>query len=183
MRDIVTQIEALSHAHNNTVVVGINGLDCAGKTTFTQKLASGLTAREHECLVLHVDDYNNIAVQEQVYRAYAVGEFGSDLFDRYYHHSIDYGSLALAISAARQDRKIVLVEGVFLFRPPVSAQIDYKVFLEIEPDVARARYVDRKLTVSDERSVRVFDDIWMPAFERYCKEYNPHELAQQVCSG
>jgi len=178
MRDIVEKTEILAREDN--VVVGINGLDCSGKTTFALKLLEELASRGHQANLLHVDDYNNLMVQEQVYQAHAAGGLTPEIFDLYYHQSIDYDRLAQAISTAKAAGKILLVEGVFLFRPPVLSLIDYKVFMEVTHQVGRSRYAARKVVVGDDRPLTVFDDIWLPAFERYCVEFNPRSGADQI---
>ena len=160
--------------------IGINGLDCAGKTTLALNLVRQFEDFGRKVILLHVDDFNNKAVQQRVYAAYANGGFSNDLFELYYNESVDYSALASAVGAATVPNQTVIVEGVFLYKPALSCLFDYKVFLECDVDLARSRYAKRKLAIVDERPTTVFDDIWLPAFTRYCGEFSPARIADTV---
>jgi hypothetical protein len=54
--------------------IGINGLDGGGKTTFALGVQSFLRDQNREACLLHVDDFNNDEVQDEVYEAFACGE-------------------------------------------------------------------------------------------------------------
>ena len=88
-----------------------------------------------------------------------------------------------AIETEKGRTRYVIVEGVFLFKRPLPQILDFKVFLEAEPSVARHRFKQRRVEVRDERPVEVFDQIWLPAFERYCNEENPREAADLIVAG
>lgn len=163
--------------------IGVNGLDGAGKTTYALGLQRFLTDQGHEADLLHVDDFNNAEVQDEVYEAFACGELTAAHLDNYYRASVDYQALFDAIKAAKQRIQYVIVEGVFLFKQPVLQTLDFKVFLETEPSVARNRFEQRRLEQGDEWPVEVFDRIWLPTFERYCNEEKPRETADLIIAG
>jgi len=160
--------------------IGINGLDCAGKTTFALDLKQQLEAIGRKTKLFHVDDFNNKGVQQRVYAAHASGEFSNEMFERYYNESVDYSALASAVTAATLPNQTVIVEGVFLYKPVLSHLFDYKVFLECDAGVARSRYAERRVDVVDDRPITIFDDIWLPAFTRYCDEFSPATIADTV---
>lgn len=174
-------IEELAHIPQ-TGCIGINGIDGAGKTTVAVSLAEALREKGRAVELIHVDDFNDKQVQQRVYRAYSAGAFSQEFFELYYQHSIDYVRLAEAIRQAKAQTETLIVEGVFLFRPPVVGLIDYKVFVQIEPELARQRYAMRAARDGDLRPVEVFDHIWRPAFERYCAEYKPRSRADKILS-
>lgn len=165
---------------DNSGAIGINGLDGAGKTTFALGLQQFLLDQGRAAHLLHVDDFNEDDVQDEVYEAFARGELTAAHLDKYYHSSVDYRALFEAIKIAKERTRYVIVEGVFLFRQPLPQILDFKVFLETEPSVARDRFKRRRLELGDERPVEVFDRIWWPAFERYCNEEKPLETADLV---
>jgi uridine kinase len=168
---------------SNVGAIGINALDGAGKTTFALGVQGFLADQNLEARLLHVDDFNNDEVQDEVYEAFACGELTAAHLDKYYRSSVDYRALFHAIEMEKGRTRYVIVEGVFLFKRPLPQILDFKVFLNAKPSVARDRFEQRRVKVRDERPVEVFDQIWLPAFERYCHEENPREAADLIVAG
>ncbi len=173
IEDILTAIDDMITC--GPVVVGINGLDCSGKTTFAGALFAALQRRPVKTALLHIDDYNNHHLQKIIYQAHERGEFSEELLDRYYHDSIHYDDVADAIISSRKNHDVTIIEGVFLFKDCLAPLLDIRIFLPIAVDMARGRYTARKQQVGDSRDVSVFDDIWLPAFQRYCQAEQPEE--------
>jgi len=148
-------------------------LDCSGKTTFAKTLYGNLNHRNIKSTLLHIDDYNNTDVQELIYGAHERGDFTEDMLNLYYSDSIDYDAVADALTLSRKNFDVTIIEGVFLFKDCLRHFLDIKIFLPVDPAVARKRYENRKQVVSDNRSVTVFDDIWLPAFMDYVREAEP----------
>jgi len=179
----IKEIEALLEACPSIRCVGVNGLDCAGKTTFADALYSSLSVKGLRAKLIHVDDYNNQPVQAEIYAAYEAGKFTPALFEKYYTSSVNYGALKEVVCRELQaDSVIIIVEGVFLYKPSLVDLFDLKVFLPVDPAVAKMRYQERKIQIGDTRPVSVFEHIWQPAFERYSAECQPHEIADKVFS-
>ncbi|PHS79713.1 MAG: hypothetical protein COB59_00015 [Rhodospirillaceae bacterium] len=158
------------------MVIGINGLDCSGKTTFSKALHGKLRGRNIKTALLHIDDYNDLKVQKLIYQAHEKGDFTKDLLNLYYNNSIHYDAVLRAVTASRENFQVTIIEGVFLFKECLLPNLDIKVFLSVDPVQARARYVKRKDDMGDKRPVSVFDEIWMPAFARYCSEVQPEKI-------
>jgi len=173
-------LEALEQ-RGGAPIIGINGLDCAGKTTLAQVLQQQLITSGVHAELMHVDDFNDLSVQKRVYSAYCDGEFTKDLFEQYYRSSVDYAALQDAIQVTRERKNgPIIVEGVFLYRPPLADLFDVKVFLMVPYEVARKRYAARKIQAGDDRPIQVFDEIWVPAYERYCREFSPDKAADLI---
>lgn len=153
--------------------VGIGGLDGAGKTTFAKQLAESLKAEGLTPTLLHIDDFNNHTVQKRIYDAYMRGVFTAEHFDTYYRESIDYKAAANAVTEAKS-KGLVIVEGVFLFKPQLNHLFDLRFEIDAPPGAARAWFAKRKNETGDLRPLEVFDDIWLPAFLRYKKEHGSH---------
>lgn len=171
---VITKIESL--LEGSPVVIGINGLDCSGKTTFASALHDKLAQRNIKSALLHIDDYNNAEVQKLVYEAHEKGAFTDELLTLYYNNSIHYDAVRDALIASRKDFQVTIIEGVFLFKDCLASALDIKVFLSVDPSQAWARYVKRKDKVGDHRPASVFDEIWLPAFVRYCREVAPETI-------
>ena len=161
---------------NLPIVIGLTGMDCAGKTTLAKKIFEDLKSQGHHCTLLHIDDFNNHEVQDRIYRSYEKGLFSEELGELYYHKSIDYPAVAQAIVKSREQYEVTIIEGVFLFKDMLRPLIDLRIFMPVDPMVARRRYIQRRTEVADTRPISVFDDIWWPAFERYCMEIQPETI-------
>jgi uridine kinase len=179
IEDIIVKIADLMP--DRPVAIGINGLDCSGKTTFARALYEKLNSRNINCALLHIDDYNNLAVQKRVYDAHEKGAFTEELLDLYYRDSIHYDVAADAISRSRTEYDVTIIEGVFLFKNCLEILLDIKVFIPVNPPLARTRYEKRKGKVGDNRPVSVFDDIWLPTFKRYVREAEPEKKSDFIC--
>ena len=164
----------------NSLCIGISGLDCSGKTSLTETLKAKLEQNAVRVEQLHVDDFNNQSVQAEVYGKFVNGHFNQHDVDHYYQNSVDYVALLRAIQAQKVFAGVLLVEGVFLFKPPLGALFDKKVFLQTSYANARKRYELRKSKVGDNRPIEVFDDIWVPTYERYCGEHNVLNLVDCI---
>ncbi|MBL4801795.1 MAG: hypothetical protein JKY45_07855 [Emcibacter sp.] len=180
MDNIFGEIENLINVP--PVVVGINGLDCAGKTNLANALYKDLLRRDIDAALLHTDDYNNGDLQKIVYEAQEKGVLTEDLLNLYYNDSIHYDRAVEAVIESRKKVDVTIIEGVFLFKECLRSLLDIKVFLYVDPEEAQARYVMRKKKVGDNRPLSVFKDIWLPSFERYCREEKPEILCEVYMS-
>lgn len=161
-------------------VIGVNGMDCAGKTQFARSLADFLVRAGHEVELLQIDDYNDLTVQTQTYEAFRESRFTPAHLDRFYAGSIDYTRAAHAIWDPNRGPRLVVVEGVFLYKDELVGFIDYKIYLEVDSAVAEARYRARREAEGDPRPLAVFRDLWLPAHERYVLEREPQCHASLV---
>lgn len=161
-------------------VIGVNGMDCAGKTWFARALTTYLRAAGRLVTELHIDDYNDMVVQKRVYDAFAEGQSRETLIDEFYKGSVDYDRAATAIHEASAGGGTVVVEGVFLFKEPLAPLFDYKIYLDIRHDVGRRRYASRKEAEGDGRHLAVFEELWVPAHVRYVREFQPENLANLI---
>jgi len=180
MQHWVDQISARIKEDGTGFSVGINGLDCSGKTTLAKALVAHLREGGYEAQLLHVDDFNNLEVQKALYGSYARGEFGADEHEDYFQNSVCYDNLKDAVLKAKQPGCIVVVEGVFLFKPSLKPLFDLKVLLKIPTALGQERYAHRRQIVGDERPVSVFSDIWVPAYNRYAAECDVEAVADLV---
>jgi len=161
-------------------VVGINGLDCSGKTYFSNQLSHELYSYGYNNKILHVDDFNDREFQSDFYSTYI--EYGKSAIDleNYYEYSVNYSHLVKEIKESISNSHILIVEGVFLFKPLLLDLFSYKVFLRINYAKAMERFSERKEIENDQRPKSVMTDIWIPAHEKYIQHCNPEEIANVV---
>ena len=165
---------------NTPYIIGINGIDCAGKTTLAKDLSGQLKQSGINNEIFHIDDFNNEKVEKETYRAFASGNWNENDFDRYYESIIDFQKAREAIKKAAAINEIVIVEGIFIFRPKLKITFDYRIYLEVDASVALARFEQRRRLQGDARPVEIFEDIWVRAHNRYVSEVNPRQISDLI---
>jgi uridine kinase len=152
----ISELITLRKSDDKPLVVGINGVDGSGKTQFAKNLLSFLD----QAVCIHIDDFHN-----PKHHRYSRGEQSPE---GYYYDSINYGdfvdealrpikhakkypvrvkSKLLDLLTDQEDNQfvdifsssIVLVEGVFLFRPEIAQFLDLKIFIECNFDITLER--------------------------------------------
>jgi uridine kinase len=179
-------------------VVGISGIDGAGKTKFAESLEEFLIARDYTTQMIAIDDFHNPQADR-----YA----GDNQADNYYNRSFNIDLIveklllplqqgnAFSIQLTLLDwhtdkydiektysfdqKTIAIIEGVFLFRKGLSPYIDYKIFLEIPFEESKRRALFRDATVS-EAELRKYDEKYVPAQRKYLAEFPPSEIADMI---
>jgi len=108
--------------------VAVDGVDAAGKTT----LADALAARVPGAACISADDFLRPA--EERYRQ------GRESPQGYYDDSFDHGRLREAVNASGP---LVIVEGIFLFRPELDDLWTFRIFVHVELEESIRRGVAR----------------------------------------
>ena len=180
------------------LIAGINGVDAAGKTVFTLALARYLRARGFHVQVIHVDDFHNPAAirhqePDQV-RSYIAHAFDLDRLVRSVlspcrsRKSVNSVLTVLDVPRDRMDRRIdidirndtvVLVEGVLLYRPPLNAYFDLRVFLHIPFSRVQQRAEDR----GDGQkgiSAQAYQNKYIPVQKWYLATHSPMQQSDLV---
>jgi uridine kinase len=161
-------------------VIGINGIDASGKTTFAESLSRFLLTKGYSTQLVHVDDFHN----EKAIR-YCDGDEASNFYRRSFNFErleslilkpiVEIGHLDTELilldlesdqySLKRQYKvspsTIVIVEGVFLFKRELRHYFDLAIFLHssFETAMQRARCRDKHIPVN-------------AIEERYTKKYH-----------
>jgi uridine kinase len=148
--------------------VAIDGPDAAGKTTLADELARALRARGREVTRVSADDF--LRPREERYRR---GELSPE---GYYEDSFDHDALraALAHSAG-----IAIVDGIFLLRPELRAEWDYRVFVSISFDEVLRRALDRDVALFGSRHEveRRYLTRYIPGQQLYLARARPVDAA------
>ena len=182
---------------NQPLIVGITGVDNAGKTHLVGEVEPALRRHQLQPQVVHVDDFHNPKAVR----------YADDLPEpqAYYERSIDFDRLVRDVlvsikrdghldvtlnlldlpsdtwSLERQYRvtpdTVVLLEGVFLFRPETCPYIDLFVFLDVREEVVIQRARMRDLPTQGEEVMRKYNTKYLPAQREYLKQNRPEEFA------
>jgi uridine kinase len=182
--------------------VAIDGVDCAGKTTLADELAARLAARGRPVIRATLDGFHRPRADRH--------RRGPESPEGYYRDSFDYDALRAAlllplgpggdrcyrlavfdfqadapVDAPLQqapENAILLLDGVFLLRPELNDDWDFRVFLDIDFDVALQRAVERdqKLFGSPEAVQARYWRRYIPAQMTYLQTVQPRQLADVV---
>ncbi len=173
-------------------IVGVNGIDGAGKTMFAGALETYLKSKGFPTQLIHIDDFHNPK---------AIRYAGPDEADNYYDKSFNldliidkflnpiYRDKSLSLKLKTLDLQtddytnertynikpetIVIFEGVFLFRRDLAPYIDLKVFLNILFVESKKRAVVR----DPQAYVEKYDVKYLPAQQKYLTLYPPDQIA------
>jgi uridine kinase len=176
-------------------IIGIDGIDGSGKSTFARNLRTALDAQGCGSAIVSVDDFRRPmqwdALPGPEVDAYYDGYYDLALAERCLHaflageHRITiphYDSVTERIEGTRQldfnGAQVAIVEGVFPLRiPAVTAGL--LVFLDASPAEARRRIIERdqhkgRSRVETERRI---DRRYFPAQQRYHAALSPRDRA------
>ena len=180
---------------DKAIVVGINGIDGAGKTKFAEALETYLKAKGYPTQLIRLDDFHNPK---------AIRYAGDNQADNYYKKSFNISLIVekllspirekselalklktLNLNTDKYENKreyiinqdtIVIFEGVFLFRKELAPYTDYKIFLDIPFEECKKRAKTRDL----EEVVNKYDDKYIPAQKKYLEKYPPTKVADII---
>jgi phosphoglycolate phosphatase-like HAD superfamily hydrolase/uridine kinase len=176
-------------------VIGISGIDGAGKTTFAGALEAYLKSKGCPVQAILVDDFHNPK---------AIRYAGDDQADNYFNKSFNINLIIEKLLAPLQKKRpvtlklktlnwetdryenkrgytinqdtIVIFEGVFLFRKELAPYIDYKIFLDIPFEESKKRAILR----DPQAIVSKYDVKYLPAQVKYTQDYPPPRTADII---
>src|SRR6266568_8987151 len=156
-------IVSISHSH--PLRVAIDGIDTAGKTMLADELAPLLEQQRRPVIRASIDGFHRPRCER--YRR------GPDSAEGYYEDSFDYASLRevllhpLGPNGSRQYQRavfdfrtdtplpsreeealanaVLLFDGVFLLRPELELLWDYRIFVNVDFEVALQRAIRRDM--------------------------------------
>lgn len=173
-------------------VIGVTGIDRAGKTSFTAALENYFKEKDIPTQVIHIDDFHHPK---------AIRHAGNDPCYNYYHQHFDINTIIKKLLQPIQKKKtlsiklttldwqtdrfenerkyqvnsdtVVIFEGVFLFRKELAPYLDFKVFLDIPFEESKRRAV----MIDPSADLTKYDTKYLPAQQKYLAEYPPSKVA------
>ena len=183
MQDILAFIKEKYEQHrsiNRPFVVGINGIDCSGKTTFAKSVSKYFTHHKIENDHLDIDNFNNPAIESETYKAFVSGSWGEEDLNKYYELIINYSDAIRAVSEYKKKYPLVILEGIFIYKPQLADLFDLKIYLDIDISLGRKRFAKRRSLKQDKRPFDIYDEIWMLSHIRYESEVHPKQIGNLV---
>lgn len=182
--ELFEQICAGITTRSHTVRVAIDGVDCAGKTTFADELGGFMESKGRNVIRASIDGFHN--PPEVRY------EMGKDSPEGYYLKSFNYDAIIqkllkplgpggnkkyiTAVYDFRTEKEVrgeirtapencvLIFEGVFLMRPELKDLWDHKIWLDVSFNTVLERAMKRDLYLfGNEDKIK----------EKYLKRYIP----------
>jgi uridine kinase len=186
-------------APDRAVLVGISGIDASGKGFITAKLAERLGAGGWNVAAINADDWLNlpeVCINRDNYA------------DHFYKHAMRFDEMfeqliiplkenrGICLTADCADAKatryrkqrydfreidIVLLEGIFLFKPAHRHHFDLTVWIECSFERALERAIARgQEGLSPAETIKAFEIIYFPAQRIHLARDKPREAADFV---
>ena len=183
MEEILACIKAKYEKYrsiNQSFVIGINGIDCSGKTTFAKLVSKYFTHYKIENVCLDIDNFNNPAIESETYKAFVSGSWDEEDLNKYYELIINFSDATRAVSESKKKYSVVILEGIFIYKPQLVDIFDLKIYLDIDISLGRKRFAKRRSIKRDKRPFDIYDEIWMLSHLRYESEVHPKRISDLV---
>src|SRR5215813_1388829 len=182
-----------------SLLVGISGIDGCGKGYLATQLQAHLALRGVIPAILNVDGWLNLPHKRFDQNALAVNfyenavrldqffsqlvlplrerrsihleaDFTDETASDYRKHTYDY-----------QDVSVVLVEGIFLFKPQYRKYFDLAIWVDCSFPTALARAIERAQEgLSPANTIAAYDTIYFPAQRIHLAQDKPRENADLI---
>jgi uridine kinase len=201
---IATIAERIHRLSPRRLRVAVDGFTAAGKTSFGHELAAALRGHGRPTLRASLDDFKNSWREAR--------ELGYDRItgEGYYRNAYDFDSartLLLAPAGADGSGIVVLcardpltgadqrgvtvdapadavlvVDSVFAFRPQYNDFWDFRIWLDVDPEVSLARGIERDTAAEGgvDAATRLHRDRYHAAEAIYLAEVDPQSLADVI---
>ena len=184
---------------NRSLLVGVSGIDGCGKGYLAAQLQAHLALRGVIPAILNVDGWLNLPEKRFDHSAPAtnfyenairldqffsqlvlplrdrrsihlVADFVEETASEYRKHTYDY-----------KDVSVVLVEGIFLFKPQYRKYFDLAIWIDCSFPTALARAIDRAQEgLSPANTIAAYDTIYFPAQRIHLAQDKPRENADLI---
>ncbi|NVI92293.1 uridine kinase [Actinomadura sp. BRA 177] len=167
--------------------VAIDGLTAAGKTSFGHELAERISAAGRPVLRASLDDFSG----EGYYRnAFDYAAAKALLLEPSAPHGSGRCALCSIDPLTQRDHSavtvqapsdaVLIVDGVFAFRPEINEHWDLRIWLDVDPELAGRRGIARDEAMEGAEAEALHRDRYVPAERLYMAEVDPVGLAQVV---
>ena len=186
-------------ADTRSLLVGVSGIDGCGKGYLTKQLQAHLALHAITSVVLNVDGWLNLpqkrfnqsAPAENFYQnairfdefftqlaiplrdrrsVHLVADFVEETASEYRKHIYDF-----------RDVSVVLVEGIFLFKPQYRNHFDLTIWIDCSFPTALARAIDRAQEgLSRANTIAAYGTIYFPAQRIHLAQDKPREHADLI---
>jgi len=192
----------LNTKRHHPVRVGIDGVDASGKTTLADSLADYLKSQNRNIIRASIDGFHNPKIIRYQKGRNSPEGYYKDSFDnqaiinnllvplgdngklQYKKAIFDFktnSEVVLPVETANKD-SILIMDGVFLFRPELTDYWDLKIFIEADfkITVSRATKRDGYYLGSEQKILDKYKQRYVPGQQLYFEESQPQEKADII---
>lgn len=181
------------------LLVGVSGIDASGKGFLTARLAAILREAGRRVAPINVDGWLNLppvrfAAADAPRHFYENALRFDEMFARLILPLKERRAISMRMQYAAEtadefvERQVefdnidvILLEGIFLFRPPFRAHFDLKIWIECSPQTALARAIGRaQEQLPPAETKAAYETIYFPAQEIHLRRDRPRETADLV---
>lgn len=197
-KEICNSILKLS-SEKERVIVGIDGLGGAGKSTISEKICSEIKNNNVHTILLHIDDFINVR-KVRYNSAYPEWQCYYDLQWRYDYFTGIIDQIKNRMNSHieielydkdddcyftqnydTKEKTVVIVEGIFLQRKELYGIFDYMVYIDVPEDERMTRVLKRDTYIGNEQQIiDKYENRYFPAERKYFNEYHPKQSADFV---
>jgi phosphoglycolate phosphatase len=180
-------------------VIGINGVDTSGKTTFTKEFNRYLSKSGFKTQIISIDQFHNPS---------QVRNKGNDPITSYLNNAFDIAKIEdqimrpivleglldkeLILLDLEEDKylskkrysvdknTIVLFEGVLLYREPLNQYFDFRIFIDISFEEVLKRAKKRDADLFGNEVVEKYISKYIPVQKFYIDKYNPKNISDVI---
>lgn len=185
---------------DRALIVGVDGLGGAGKTTFTRRVEQELIEADYNVNIFHLDDHivemskryqtGHEEWYEYYYLQWDIKGIITNLLEPLHncHHTLlpFYDKSTDSISTKRIDivaNSIVLIEGVFLQRKEWRNFFDFIVFVDCPFELRQQRVLNRDSYIGDfQVRFKKYSERYWVGEKHYIKTVKPASIADLVIS-
>jgi uridine kinase len=177
---VLMKIDELLGGNKETIIIGIDGDCTSGKSTLGE-----LLSEVYDGNLFHADDYFLPPEKRTAERLSEPGgnmererlksevleplKNGSELITRRFN----CGTMTLCDPVAHEKKRVNIVEGSYSLHPELADFYDLKIAMSVEPELQQKRIKDR----DGEKSLKAFNEKWIPMEKRYFSHFNIFESA------
>lgn len=182
-----------------SLLVGVSGIDGCGKGYVAAQLQAHLALRGVIPTILNVDGWLNLPQKRFDQSAPAVNFYENAIrLDQFFNQLVlplrDRRSIRLVADFVEEtasdyrqhiyeynDVPVVLVEGIFLFKPQYRKYFDLTIWIECSFPTALARAIERAQEgLSRANTIAAYDTIYFPAQKIHLAQDKPRENADLI---
>jgi uridine kinase len=190
----------IGFSKTSPVLVGIDGVDVAGKTSFADKLADRLKESNRQIIRASIDGFHNPRslryrkgrnspegyYQDSFNIRLVIDKLLKPLSSRnleYREAAFDYRTdKKVNLPGKKADKEAILImDGIFLFRPELVKYWDIKIFLDVGFDVTLQRAIkrakDQGTPDSEQDIIDIYNRRYILGQKLYFQETAPQEKA------
>jgi len=182
-----------------SLLVGVSGIDGCGKGYLAAQLQAHLTLYGVIPAILNVDGWLNLSEKRFDHNAPAANFYENAFrLDQFFNQLVlplrDRRSIHLVADFVEEtasnyrkhtynyeDVSVVLVEGIFLFKPQYRNYFDLAIWIDCSFPTALARAIDRAQEgLSPANTIAAYDTIYFPAQRIHLAQDKPRENADLI---